>query len=296
MEDEMQIANSESLAFTAIPSAVCPTGKVSLTVGLTEAELTALKDGKGTIDFAVISPASAPAPVQDSTNPCVATWSAKGKKLGLGAYVFRAQVCVGDSIRCGTARVFVFNSADLPNSVQIYAEPSCVQAGCAIKLTATFANAEDEKIAQQHNLKIVWAAGDNATIISDQNAPMSATLDTNSVQPGFLTITGHLAAEDHVLHNSSERPMGGHTNAQVQRRPFAAGDTLQVALQRSAAIPTDDLGLWAAIRSHGRAISFRRAWTERFQPRASWLSGFHRTGSVRGQPGARRPGCRSVRA
>jgi hypothetical protein len=257
MEDEMQIPNSESLAFTAIPSAVCPTGKVSLAVGLTEAELTALKDSKGTIDFAVISPASAPTPVQDPTNPCVATWSApKQKKLGLGAYVFRAQVCVGDSIRCGTARVFVFNSADLPNPVQIYAEPSCVQAGCAIKLTATFANAEDERMVQQHNLKIVWAAGDNATIIPDPNAPMSATLDTTSVQPGFLTITGHLAAEHHVLHNSSGGPVGGHANAQVQPRPFAAGDTLQVALQRSAAIPTDDLGLWAAIRSHGRAISF----------------------------------------
>jgi hypothetical protein len=38
--------------------------------------------------------------------------------------------------------------------------------------------------------------------------------------------------------------------------PLASGDTLRVALQRSTDTPTPDLGLWAAIRSHAKAISF----------------------------------------
>jgi hypothetical protein len=80
--------------------------------------------------------------------------------------------------------------------------------------------------------------------------------DTTNVRPGFHTLSAQLVGDDGVALQSINGSMKALTQSQVQPRPFASGDTLRVALQRSAAIPTDDLGLWAAIRSHAKAISF----------------------------------------
>jgi len=262
----MQSANAESLVLTAEPNVVSQNGQIKLTAAITDDECKAIQKKVGKIEFALLFPAPADAddPVQDEpeTNPGVATWPPTGtrgkpaKTPGLGVHIFRAEVWDGNGVRCGTVKAYVLNSTGLTIEANQANQPNqtCMQAGCPVKLDVHLNQPDPVETLGASNLRIAWQGED--AIVPDPKSLLSATWDTTNASAGAHTITGSLVDGDGTVLQTSRGPMTGSVQMQLLPRPYALGDTLRVALQRSAALPTDDQGLWPAIRTHAKAVSF----------------------------------------
>jgi hypothetical protein len=258
MEDEMAIANVEQLAFTAGPTNLISTnGQVKLIVGIPDDELKALQAAGGKIEISVLTPDGAPRPTVDA-DPRVAIWppapTKAPSKISLGVYVFRAEVWDGRKVRCGTTRVYVLRSAGSKSLLQVHADQTSVPAGQPVKLSAGLD--DDDQTLRDAGLRIDWINEGSGTIIPDPVSPLTAVWDTTNARPGINTLTAHLVDEDSNLLTGPYGAMVGSIREQVRPRPLASGDIVRVALQRPPAIPTDDAGLWPAIRTHANAVSF----------------------------------------
>lgn len=244
----------ESLRLTATPNAVPPGEKVTLTVvGITDEELAHSK-----IDFAIIAPDSSPQPAQDGKKPWKATWPPDAKEQKYGVYTFRAEVWDGTNVRCGTVQVYVLQIREVKTPV-IGVDHTCVQAGCPVTLSLELPYTEPAA----HGLSVAWDDGGGrapiapAPIAPDPKSRATAYYwNTADAAPGSHTLTARLVDPDGNVLQGLSGPMAGSVQMQLLPRPLAQGDTLRVALQRSASVPTPDLGLWAAIRTHAKAISF----------------------------------------
>jgi hypothetical protein len=253
MEDQMQNPKHESLRLTADRNAIPRGETVTLMAGLTDEELNALKLANGRIDFAIVAPDSSTQPVPDESNPRKATWTPSTTEKRFGVYTIRAEVWDGTkNVRCGTVQVYVLEIPDVRN-ITICVEHTCVQAGCPVKLSLAlpFAN------PAAHGLSVVWDDGGAlAPVAADPESPATAYWNTADATRGSHALRARLVDPDGNVLQGPNGPMAGSVEMQLQPRPIAADDTLRVALQRSAATPTDDQGLWAAIRTHAKAISF----------------------------------------
>jgi hypothetical protein len=259
MEDQMANPKPESLVLTAEHNVVSPNGQIKLTAAITADERTAITNKVGKIEFALLSPADADDPIPNPDEIGVATWKAvakKGQRLNVGLHIIRAEVWDGKSVRCGTVKVYVLNSTELTivaNQVN-QVNQTCMQAGCPVKLDVHLDKPDPEDTLRAANLRISWQGA--GTILSDPKSLLSATWDTTNASAGAYTITGSLVGGDDAVLRTFKGPMAGSVQTQLLPRAIAPGDTLRVALQRSTPVPTPDMGLWAAIRAHEKAISF----------------------------------------
>jgi hypothetical protein len=131
--------------------------------------------------------------------------------------------------------------------IELTAEPEIGRAG---------ARSEVEEKLSSRALAIRWSV-DGRPIPADKTDVYKARWNT----AGLASRTYRVAAEliDPLTGQPwpvDGQPVQGEESFQVTPRAFSRGDTIPVALQRSATPPTTDQALWVAIRNRTAAMSF----------------------------------------
>lgn len=137
---------------------------------------------------------------------------------------------------------------EIPDSdVSVSINPSAMKVGNSTTLEVSISN-----ITFNGNVNYEWSVAPNAGTFLNQDAV--ANWDSDNALPGNYTFKVKVTGTTGEL----KTPVIGNGQATLtlQPRDVAKGDVVPVTLQRSAAVPTNDLPLWVVIKKSTDALAF----------------------------------------
>ena len=157
-------------------------------------------------------------------------------------------------IASGETRVHVIETTALEVSVT----PSDVDEGTSFDLEVTRASTQNAftKSAvtglQQAGLRFKWDTGNKGLV--EPVAPHTAVWKTAGMNAGTHGVVATLVDSNGVVLQGAAGPVVATGQGKIKPSALSKGDTLRVALQRSATVRTRDQVFWSLIRSSTTAI------------------------------------------
>ena len=192
-------------------------------------------------------------------DPRSITWEVEDDETP-GAYVAKVEMKAGDDvdhpITTGQATIYVVGT----KTFKIVQNPSGpVDEGDPIVLEVTDSKDTALSFLDTADLHFEWDTGNRGTITPDQALPRArAHWNTTAMNGGTHSVTARLVDKNGQALVSAGGPLAATGAGRINPSPPAKGDTLRVALQRSAAVRTRDQAFWSLIRSSTTAISSSR--------------------------------------
>jgi hypothetical protein len=237
------VTKTQPVELEASINAVVRGDKVVLTANLSDLEAENLQAQAGGLEFAVNGKVFATQPADQRS----ATW-----QVDEAPGEYRATVAAhihGKSFTIGETRLYVVNTTAL----QLDISPPEVEEGDSFDLTV---KGPSSASLGKTNLRYQWLVGNEGTV--EERTAEEARWHTPGVYAGNRPISVQLIDQNGQVVRSAGGPMIVTGSARIKPSPLTKGDTLRVALQRSAAVRTRDQPFWSLIRSSTAQISAGR--------------------------------------
>jgi hypothetical protein len=223
---------------------------VVLVANLSDLELEELKAQNGRIEFSVENTVLTPT----TSDPTSATWTTTGT-TPFRPHTANIKLIVNNQpIASGETRLHVIETTALEVSVT----PPEVDEGVPIDLQVIRAPTQSAftraaaTALQQAGLRFKWDVGNKGVV--EPVAPHTAVWKTAGMNAGVHRVTATLVDGNGLVLQTAAGPVMATGQAKIRPSALSKGDTLRVALQRSATVRTRDQVFWSLIRSSTAAI------------------------------------------
>jgi len=240
-------------------NAITQRQSVVLRADLSDLEWEELEAKKGQIEFSVDNKTDGLAPI--ANDPRAMTWTPTPPTgTALGIHTARVRLTVDTKpIAAGEARIHVVETTALNVSVDPATE---VEEGTLIKLQITDASGSALPATGSYltllgtgDLRLEWDTANQGTTGPDPSGALDRTVwNTAGMRHGTYNVSARLVDTSGRALRTAAAPLTPTGAGKIKASPPAKGDTLRVALQRSAAVRTREQPLWSLIRSCTTAI------------------------------------------
>ena len=229
---------------------------VVLAANLSDAERQELKAQGGRVEFWVGDDR-----VAEGIDLQSFDWRPKVTGTPLGAHTASVRLVVNDQpIATGETSIYLVETIAL----EVSADPSEADEGESIGLDvvrpSTQRNSAPTALTkpavttlQKAGLHFKWDVGNKGVV--EPTAPHTGVWQTAGMNAGVHRVTATLVDRDGQVLQTGAGPVVATGQAKIRPSALGKGDTLRVALQRSATVRTHDQVFWSLIRSSTAAIS-----------------------------------------
>jgi hypothetical protein len=252
MKEDQMVTKIKTIELQLSANAVARGGSVVLTANLSDREWDEVKARGGYIEFLVDDD-----PLENDPNdPRSAIWKAPNVVAAVGAHPAKVKLFLAEDddepIATAEEKIYLVKTPTL--KVAVTQEE--VEEGKPIDLEVTAAdNSALSSFLDGADLRVKWDTANRGTIEPAPDRDRGkAVWNTAGMNDGTHRVTALLVDRNGRMLESATGPLTGTGAGKVKPTPLGKGDTLRVALQRSAAVRTRDQPFWSLIRSCTAAI------------------------------------------